>query len=187
MGLLQTLPILEHKWERISMDFITGLPRVQGRDCIFVAVDSLTKFSHLFAIPTEYKAIQVADIFFREVFWLHDLPRNIVSDRDGCFISAFWQEIFQLGGTELTTSTSYHPHRDGQTKIVNKWVEEYLRNYVGGHQRTWVRWFHMGEYCYNTTYHMSIRMSPFRELYGYDAPSFVETVFGDRRVSRAKV
>jgi hypothetical protein len=51
---------------------------------------------------------------------------------------------------------------------------------VGGQQHTWVRWLHMGEYCYNTTYHISIRMSPFRALYGYDARSFVETVFGDR-------
>jgi hypothetical protein len=44
----------------------------------------------------------------------------------------------------------------------------------------------MGEYCYNTTYHMSIRMSPFRELYGYDAPSFIDAAFGDNRVSEAK-
>jgi hypothetical protein len=117
---------------------------------------------------------------------LHGLPRQIVSDRDGCFISAFWQELFRLTGTELATSTSYHPQTDGQTEIVNKWVEGYLRNYVGGQQRTWVRWLHMGEYCYNTTYHMSIRMSPFRALYGYDAPSFIETVFGDSRISGAK-
>jgi hypothetical protein len=57
---------------------------------------------------------------------------------------------------------------------------------VGGQQRTWVKWLHMGEYCYNSTHHMSIRMSPFRELYGYDAPTFLETVFGDSRVSGAK-
>jgi hypothetical protein len=44
----------------------------------------------------------------------------------------------------------------------------------------------MGEYCYNTTYHMSIRMSPLRELYGYDTPSFVETVFGNNRVLGGK-
>jgi hypothetical protein len=44
----------------------------------------------------------------------------------------------------------------------------------------------MGEYCYNMTHHMSIMMSPFRELYGYDAPTFVDTVFGDSRVSGAK-
>ena len=61
-----------------------------------------------------------------------------------------------------------------------------MRNYVGGQQRTWVRWLHMGEYCYNTTYHMSTRMLLFRALYGYDAPFFVETVFGDNKVRGAK-
>jgi len=44
----------------------------------------------------------------------------------------------------------------------------------------------MGEYCYNTTHHMSITMSPFRALHGYDAPTFVDTVFGDSRVPVAK-
>jgi hypothetical protein len=80
VGLLQPLPIPKQKLERISMDFITSLPRVQGRDCIFVAVDKLTKFSHFFAIPMDYKAMQVAEFFFREVFWLHGLPRQIVSE-----------------------------------------------------------------------------------------------------------
>jgi hypothetical protein len=50
------------------MDFITGLLRVQGMDCIFVVVNRLTKFAHLFDIPMDYKAIQVAELFFREVF-----------------------------------------------------------------------------------------------------------------------
>jgi hypothetical protein len=57
---------------------------------------------------------------------------------------------------------------------------------VGGQQRTWVKWLHMGEYCYNTTHYMSIRMSPFRALYGYNAPTFVDTVFEDSRVPMAK-
>jgi hypothetical protein len=89
-------------------------------------------------------------------------------------------------GTELATSTNYHPQTDGQTEIVNKWVEAYLRNYVGGQHRTWVKWLHLGEYCYNTTYHMSIKMTPFRALCGYDAPSFMETVFGDNRAPRSQ-
>jgi hypothetical protein len=95
------------------MDFITGLPRVQGRDYIFVMVDRLTKFAHFFAIPTDYKAIQVAELFFREVFRLHGLPGQIVSDRDGHFINAFWHELFRLVGTELAMSTSEHPQTDG--------------------------------------------------------------------------
>jgi hypothetical protein len=47
-GLLQPFPTLEQKWKSISMDFITGLPKAQGKDCIFVVVDRLTKFAHFF-------------------------------------------------------------------------------------------------------------------------------------------
>ena len=129
--------------ESISMDFITGLPKVQGRDCLYVVVDWLTKFAH-FAISFDYSATHVVELFFREVFRLHGLPKTIVSDRDSKFTSAFWQELFKLVGTELATSTSYHPQSDGQMEIVNKWVEGYLRNYVASQQRTWIKWLHLG-------------------------------------------
>ena len=46
------------------MDFIIGLPRVQGKDYIFVVVNRLTKFAHFFTIPMDYKAIQVVELFF---------------------------------------------------------------------------------------------------------------------------
>jgi hypothetical protein len=143
------------------MDFITDLPKVQGKDCMYVVVDRLTKFAHFYVIPTKYNAVQVAELFFREVFKLLGLPRNIINDSDNRFIGTFWKELFRSVGTELTPSTSYHPQTDGQTEIVNKWFEGYLRNYLCEQQRTWVRWLHLGEHCYNTTFHMSIGMTPF--------------------------
>lgn len=112
------------------MDFMTGLSKVQGKDCIYVVVDRLTKYAHFFPIAATYTTSQVADLFFREVFRLHGLPKTIVSDRDNRFMSSFWQELFRVTGTELTPSTSYHPQTDGQTEVVNKWLEGYLRNYV---------------------------------------------------------
>jgi hypothetical protein len=180
-GLLQPLAILGHKWESISMDFITGFPRVQGKDCIFVVGDKLAEFSHFFSIATDFSATQVAKLFFREVFRLHGLPKNIVSDRDNRFMSMFWQELFKMVSMDLTPSTSYHPQTDRQTEIVSKWVEGYLRKYVVGQQKAWVRWLHLQEYCYNSTHHMSIGMTPFRALYSYDPLSFVEIYFGDNR------
>ena len=117
------------------MDFITGLLRVQGRDCIYVIVDQLTKFAHFFAILSYYTIAQVANLFFREIFMLHGLPSFIVSDQDSKFVSTFWQELFGLCGTDLTPSTSYHPQTDGQ----NKWVEGYLMNYVTAQKRAWVK------------------------------------------------
>jgi hypothetical protein len=101
VGLLQPLPIPEQKWDSISMDFITEFPKVQGKDCIFVVVDRLTKFAHSFAIATDFSASQVADLFFIEIFRLHGLPKTIVSDRDSKFMSTFWQELFMLVGTAL--------------------------------------------------------------------------------------
>jgi hypothetical protein len=107
--LLHPLPIPEKKWENISMEFITGLPKTRGRDCIYVVVDRLTNFTHFFSISSKYKATKVADLLFKEVFKLHGLSKNIVSDRNSQFMSAFWQELFRLTSTELTASTSYHP------------------------------------------------------------------------------
>lgn len=56
-GLLQPLPIPDQKWESISMDFIIGLPKSQGKDCIFVVVERLTKFAHFFSITTKFTAV----------------------------------------------------------------------------------------------------------------------------------
>ena len=109
------------------MDFITGLPTVQGKDCIYVVVDRLTKYVHFFTIPTKYSASQVAELFFREIFQLHRLPKNIVSDKASRFMGGFWQGLFRLVGTELTPSTSHHPQTDGQTERLNQWLEGYLR------------------------------------------------------------
>ena len=97
------------------MDFITGMPKVQGRDCLYVVVEILTKFAHLFSISSDYSVAQVAELFFREVFRLHGLRNTIVSDRDNKFTGAFWKELFQLVGTELAMSTSYHPQSDVKT------------------------------------------------------------------------
>ena len=81
------------------MDFITGLLKYLGKDCIYVVVDILTKFAHFFVVISSFNATQVADLFFKEIFRLHGLPKSIVSDRDGRFMSAFWQENFRLVGT----------------------------------------------------------------------------------------
>ena len=83
---------------------------------------------------------------------------------------------------ELSLSTSYHPQIDGQTEIVNKWVEGYLRNYIPGKHKALVKWIYLCEYRYNTTYHMSIQMSPFMALYGYDATNFMNLLLSDSKV-----
>jgi hypothetical protein len=126
--LLQPLPIPEQKWESISMDFITGLPHVQGKDCIYVVVDRLTKFAHFFAISSKYSAAQVAESFFREVFRLHGLPKTIVSDRDSRFMGDFWQELFGLVGTELMPSRDKVEHSFEVRDLVYLCLQPYRQS-----------------------------------------------------------
>jgi hypothetical protein len=89
-GLLQPLPIPEWKWEVVTMDFITGLPRTRKQhDLIMVVVDKLTKAAHFIPLKTTHKATNVVDIFLKEVARLHEIPKTIVSDRDVKFTSNF--------------------------------------------------------------------------------------------------
>ena len=88
-------------------------------------------------------------------------------------------------GKHLTRRTRYHPKMDGQIERVNRWLEGYLRNYVSGQQKAWIKWLHLGEFCYNT-FHMSIGMSPFKALYGYDASTFIDHIFVANRDTKAK-
>lgn len=87
--LLQPLSITDKKRESISMDFIIELPRVQGKDCILVVVDRLTKFVHFMAIPSCYIAGQVLKLNYGEIFRLHRVPKHIVCDNHSWFVNTF--------------------------------------------------------------------------------------------------
>jgi hypothetical protein len=116
VGLLQPLTIPKWKWEVVTMDFITGLPRIgKLHDLIMVVVDKLTKATHFIPLRTTHKVADVVDIFMKEVARLHGIPKKIVSDRDPKFTSNFWKGLFKGFGTNLNFSTTCHPESDGQT------------------------------------------------------------------------
>ena len=98
------------------MDFITSLPKSEGRSVIMVVVDRLTKYAHFFALSHPFKASTVATKFMETIQKLHGNPNIIVSDKDPIFIGNFWTKLFSCLGTQLTHNSSYHPQSDGQTK-----------------------------------------------------------------------
>ena len=171
-GKLEPLDIPEMKWECISMDFITGLPAVQGGyDSIMVVVDLLTKVSHLMPVKTTYTTADVARIFVKEIYRIHGLPKRIVSDRDAKFTSKFWTSLFQAIGTRLCFTSAYYPQTDGQTERVNQVIEDILRAYCNRKPKRWIQYLPLAEYAYNSSYHSSIDMTPFKALYGQECLS----------------
>ncbi|GJZ19340.1 ty3-gypsy retrotransposon protein [Tanacetum coccineum] len=155
-GLLQPLPILGQIWESISMDFITHLPASSSKTTILVVVDYLSKHAHFAALGSSFTAVQVASVFVKEIMRLHGPPTTIFSNRDPIFMSSFWQELFRLQGTFLATSSAYHPQTDGQTEVLNRCLEDYLR---------------------------SIRMTPFEAIYGRSPPSLKDYLTGTSPVA----
>eukprot|EP00253_Pinus_taeda_P019093 PITA_19093 len=122
-GLLEPLPIPEWKWEVITMDFITGLPKSKkGNDSIMVVVDKLSKSAHFIPVQSTYRAAQIANIFR-----LHGLPKTIISDRDVKFTLDFWKTLFEGLGTQLNFSTANHPQTDGQTERMSTFEVLYGR------------------------------------------------------------
>ncbi|GKB22615.1 putative reverse transcriptase domain-containing protein [Tanacetum coccineum] len=91
-GLLVQPEIPEWKWEKITMDFVTKLPKTSnGYDTIWVIVDRLTKSAHF--LP---------------------MRENDPMER---FASLFWQALHKALGTRLDMSTAYHPETDGQIEF----------------------------------------------------------------------
>lgn len=132
-SLLCPLPVSLRPWEDFSLDFIVGLPPFRGYTKILVVVNRFSKGIHLGMLPTQHSTHSVAMLFMDIVGKFHGMPRSLISDRDPLFMSHFWQDLFRLSGTTLRMSSAYHPQTDGQTEVLNRTLEQYLRAYIHQH------------------------------------------------------
>ena len=183
-GLLQELPLPEWKWERITMDFVVGLPKTQkGHDSIWVIVDRLTKSAHFLAVKTTYTVAQYAQMYLDSIVALHGVPVSIVSDRRPQFTSRFWQKLQEALGTKLDFSTAFHPQTDGQSERTIQTLEDMLRMCVMDFGGSWEKYLPLVEFAYNNSYHSTIGMTPYEALYGqkYRSPSCWMEI-GDREL-----
>ncbi|KAK8942809.1 hypothetical protein KSP39_PZI009568 [Platanthera zijinensis] len=166
-GKLAPLEIPTWKWESISMDFITGLPRSpRGHDSVWVIVDRLIKCVHFVPFQIGYSMKKIAELYLNEVIRLHGVPVSIVSDRDSRFMSRFWKSLQEGLGTDLRYSTAYHPQTNGQTERVNHIVEDMIRCYILDYGGAWDERLRLMEFAYNNSYQESLQMAPFEALYG---------------------
>ncbi|KAI3739873.1 hypothetical protein L2E82_30285 [Cichorium intybus] len=166
-GKLQPLEIPEWKWEHITMDFITKLPRTpRHMDTIWVIVDRLTKSAHFLPIQETYSAKELAKVYVDEIISRHGIPVSVISDRDVRFTSRFWKKFHKELGTRLHFSTAYHPQTDGQSERTIQTLEDMLRACIIDFGGSWDSHLPLAEFSYNNSYHASIGRAPFEMLYG---------------------
>ncbi|GKD30027.1 putative reverse transcriptase domain-containing protein [Tanacetum coccineum] len=155
------------KWENITMDFVTKLPKTStGHDTIWVIVDRLTKFAHFLPMKENDSMEKLTRQYLREVISKHDVPVLIISNRDGRFTSQFWKWLNKSLGTQFDMSTTYHPQTNGQSERTIQTLEDMLCACVIDFGKGWDKHLSLVEFFYNNSCHASIKAAPFEALYG---------------------
>ena len=171
-GKIQLLPIQVWKWEKITMDFVTGFPRTKRQhDAIWLIVDLLTKSAHFLLVNVEDSLEKLAQLYVDEIVRLHGVT------------SRFWPSLQTALGARLHFSTTFHPQTDGQSERTIQTLEDMLRACVMEFKGSWDTHLALMEFAYNNSYQASIDMAPFEALYGKKCRTpMCWDEFGERRL-----
>ncbi|KAJ9507994.1 hypothetical protein QJQ45_021328, partial [Haematococcus lacustris] len=121
----------------------------------------LSKMVHFVPCKESMNAKGFARLFVDNVFKLHGLPKDMVSDRGPHFHNTFWHHVQKLLGMRGSLSSSYHPQSDGQTERYNRVLEEMLRHYISPTQADWPDYLSLAEFAVNNSWQESIKSTPF--------------------------
>ena len=173
-GYLIPNPIPSRPYQSISMDFIVNLPWSEGFNAIHVTVDRLTKHGIFSPTTTGLNAEDFGALFVKKVVCRFGLPESIICDRDPRWTSDFWKGVAKFLRTKMSLSSSHHPQHDGQTEIVNRFLEIMVRAFVAENKETWALWLPLLEWAYNASIHSSTGTSPNFLMLGFEPRSPID-------------
>nr|GEY51909.1 putative reverse transcriptase domain-containing protein [Tanacetum cinerariifolium] len=147
LGLFVQPAIPEWKWDNITIDFITKLPKEN---------DPFDKLARL---------------YLNRIVARHTIAISIICDRDGRFTSNFRGSLQKALGTNLSMSIVYHPKTDTQRERTIQTLEDMLRACVIDFGKGWVKHLPLAKFLYNNSYHARIKAAPYEALYGRECQS----------------
>nr|GEV88607.1 putative reverse transcriptase domain-containing protein [Tanacetum cinerariifolium] len=181
-GLLQQHEILVWKLERITIDFVSGLPRtLSGYDTIWVIVDRLTKSAHFQPMKKMDSMEKLMRLYLKEIVCRHGVLVLIILDRDSHFTSRFWRSLQEALGTNLDMSTAYHPQMDCQSKKTIQTLEDMLCACVIDLGSSWDRHLPLVNFLYNNSYHASLSLHHMRLCTNENVDHRRQKSYADRR------
>ena len=149
-------------WVDVSADFITDLPLSHGFDSILTVVDRFSKETEFIPCNKTATALDTAKLYLFHVWKDHGLPRTIVSDRGPQFASQVMTDLCKRLGITPKLSTAHHPQTDGQTEVMNREVQQYLRLFCAEEQDRWSEWLGLAQFAINNRQHSATKFSPFQ-------------------------
>jgi hypothetical protein len=136
------------------MDLITDLPPSNKYDVILTIVDQgCSKGAKFLPCHKTINGQGIVYLYFKHLFPWFGIPKCIISDRDPRFTSHFTKAVCKATGIQWNISTTFHPCTDGQTKCMNKWIEDYLRQFVTEQQNDWSACSSIAEFVHNSWRH----------------------------------
>ena len=165
-GKLKLSEVPKKPWSHLTVDFITKLPVVAGKDAVLVVCDRLSKMMHFVATTEGTSAEGLARLFRNNVWKLHGLLESVVSDREPQFAAELTKELNRMLGIKTKLSTVFHSQTDGQTERMNQELEQYLRFFIENRQKDWPEWLAAAEFAINNKIYTATKISPFMANYG---------------------
>ena len=165
---IMTMPNMK-PFSQITMDLITGLPQVNGKDAILTIVDHGCSRAAIF-IPcaTTITGPGIAQLYLRNVYPWFGLPLRVISDRDPRFTSQFGKALTMKLGINCNISTAFHPQPDGLSERKNQWVEQYLRIVTSVNPEDWTQWLALALAVHNNRKNATTGLLPNQILLGYE-------------------
>jgi len=162
MGQLYPIPV-EDPLHTITMDFVTGLPKSNGKDALLTVTDKFSKAVRLIPCTEKTTAEETAKLYIQYCYPIFGLPVKIISDRDGRFTSRLWSTLMALLGIKLGLTSAYHPAADGQSEKSNQIVEIALRCWIAGDElkyKSWTQYLPILEHELNSLTQSSTGFTP---------------------------
>ena len=154
--------------QHLCIDFKDFPKDREGYDQIMVVIDRLSKQAISIPCHKDINAQGMAELFVQWIYRFGHTPETIVSDRGPQFVSRFWSEFCRIIGVKVKLSTAYHKETDGQTEIMNKYIDQRLRPFVSFYQDNWSSLLPLIDRAQMVLPHSAINMSPYQLLYGHE-------------------
>jgi hypothetical protein len=175
--MLQTIKV-EMPFQKIGVDLLGPFPTsVNGNKMLIVAVDYLTKWVELEALPTG-KADVVTQFIVDKIVLRHGAPESIITDRGKCFLAGITQDVWKKLDINHKTTSGYHPQTNGQVERMNHTLAMMISMYITDDQTNWDEQLPFICFAYNTARQESTGFSPFFLLYGREPNLPVDILLG---------
>ena len=164
---LNPVPV-ESPFEKVFLDLVGPLTPSNGYAYLIVFICALTKWIEVRPLVSS-DAKEAAEAFFVSVVTTHGCCRTLITDRGTNFTAVLFSELCKLVQVEKLHVTASHPEGNGVVERVNGTIVKMLALFVNDHQDNWSELLPAVVFAYRTSYHHSIKMTPFEALFGRTA------------------